>query len=132
MEIYQIQIGRISILKLMNITLGAELKTSNHLIQKSTGRSFYPISPQLRTGDGGWAIQKSGVGFVQKEVKDALGYWCETSKSNIRLIPVRLDECDLSKNSRISVSSICFLDGRLVVSLLKLYYYSLGELRTHK
>ena len=81
----------------MNITLGAELKTSNHLIQKSTGRSFYPISPQLRTGDGGWAIQKSGVGFVQKEVKDALGYWCETSKSNIRLIPVRLDECDLSK-----------------------------------
>ena len=39
------------------------------------GRSFSPILPQLRTGDGGWAIQKSGVGFVQKEVKDALGYW---------------------------------------------------------
>jgi hypothetical protein len=63
-----VQIGRIRILKLMNISMGAELRTSNHLIQKSIGRSLYPISPQLRTVDGGGAIQKSGLGFVQREV----------------------------------------------------------------
>ena len=57
----------------MNITLGAELRTSNHLIQKRPGKSFYLY--RHGTGDGGWAIQKSGVGLFQKEVKDALGYW---------------------------------------------------------
>ena len=65
MEINQIQIDRIRILKLMNVTLGAELRTSNHLIQKSIGRS-YPISPQLRTSDGGWAIEKSGCGSFRR------------------------------------------------------------------
>jgi hypothetical protein len=90
-EINQIQIGRIRILKLMNITLGAELRTSNHLIQKSIGRSFYPISPQLRTGDGGWAIEKPGCGSFRRRSRMNWAIGEKLSKSNIRLIAVRLD-----------------------------------------
>ena len=51
------------------------LLISQTIYSNTFARSFCPISPQLRTVDGGWAIQKSGVGFVQREVKDALGYW---------------------------------------------------------